>query len=148
MKVVIATLSQLKKKLTSVGCSQGRIWDKVNGPYTLHVCDYSQSCSRDQFSGDRALCVLLIGRRALVRRWLDSIFCSQYIHNFWFRLSPKRRFWSSLSPFTVAGQKVKCVWFFFLFSGSTGCRTFLWEPALGCGLQSCASSLLQLMQAP
>lgn len=68
MNVVIATLSQLKKKLTGVGCSQSRIWDKVNGPYTLYVCDYAQSCSCDQFSGDRALCVLLIGRRALVRR--------------------------------------------------------------------------------
>lgn len=55
MNVVIATLSQLKKKLTGVGCSQSRIWDKVNGPYTLHVCDYAQSCSCDQFSGDRAL---------------------------------------------------------------------------------------------
>lgn len=68
MNVVIATLSRLKKKLTGVGCSQSRIWDKVNGPYTLYVCDYAQSCSCDQFSEDRALCVLLIGRRALVRR--------------------------------------------------------------------------------
>lgn len=83
----------------------------MSGPYTLHVCDYSQSCSCDHFNRDRALCVLLIGEEL----WSGGDLIASSVHSKYVisdsDCPQKRNFGAALSPFTVAGQII----FFLLF---------------------------------